>query len=173
MSLVPRLFWPLPRRQDRFRILAMMACSWAFARHAKLLDAVCSIPALSAAARQAGQASTSQIQLCSTRLLSLPLTGLQGRQIASSAALLPLGIQTNTSGGLAQPSQPSPSAECRSFHSHAGPDSMFQGSLGCLRISERSERKRLLDCTQRRTAFGLPNLNGDPSKKYHERRLIG
>ncbi|CAL5227881.1 g10922 [Coccomyxa viridis] len=25
----------------------------------------------------------------------------------------------------------------------------------------------------RTTAFGLPNLNGDPSKKYHERRLIG
>lgn len=142
----------------------MMACSWAFARHTKLLDVFCSIPALSAAARQAGQASTSQIHLCSTRLFSLPLTGLQGRQIASSAASLPLGLQSNTSGGLAQPSQPSPSAECRSFHSHTGSDSISQGNRGCLETSARSESKRLFECTQRRTAFGLPNLNGDPSK---------
>lgn len=150
-----------------------MACSWAFARHTKLIDAVCSIPALSAAARQAGQASTSQMHLCSTRTHSLPLAGPQSRQIASSAAPLPLALQTSSFGGQAQVMQPSTIAGCRTFHGHTSPRSTLQGSRDWLENAERSDSWRPLECLQRRTAFGLPNLNGDPSKKYHERRLIG
>ena len=150
-----------------------MVYSWAFARHTKLLDVVCSIPALSAAARQAGQASTSQIHFCSIRTLSLPLAGHQGRQTASSAAMLPQGPQTYSFGNLAQLMQPSSIAECRTFHGSTRPHRGMQGGRDCLESTERCESRRLFERIQRRTAFGLPNLNGDPSKKYHERRLIG
>ena len=153
--------------------LAEMVYSWAFARHTKLLDALCSIPALSAAARQAGQASTSQIHLCSTRMLSLPLAGHQGRQTASSAVMLPQGPQTHSFGALAQLMQPSAIVDCRTFHGSTRPHRIMQGSRECLESTEPCESRQSPERIQRRTAFGLPNLNGDPSKKYHERRLIG
>lgn len=149
-----------------------MACSWVFTRSSKVVDAICSVPALSAAARQAGQASTSQAHSCSTRLLGFPLASSQNRQVTGSVTLLPLGLQPNIRETQAD-NAPLSFSECRTLHTHSRLSSVLRSNTEVHDALRASGSRQPHDCHQRRTAFGLPNLNGDPSKKYHERRLIG
>lgn len=150
-----------------------MASIWGFARSSKLINAACSISSISAAARQAGQASTSEAHSCSTRLLSLLLAGSQSRQLASSAAVIPLALQTHALEGRLHLKQPSLITECRASHVHTKTDSLLHNSRRLADDREQTESSHFHEFSQRRTAFGLPNLNGDSSKKYTERRLIG
>ena len=151
-----------------------MAGARGFATSSKLIDAVCSIPAFSAAARQAGQASTSSAHSCSTRLLGLPLAGSQSRHISSSCSPPSHGLPSGPLREYMQPPQPPGFADCRRLHTLSRLNSPLHNSRDLPDSPEAAGRRQQpYDLLQKRTAFGLPNLNGDSSKKYTERRLIG
>jgi hypothetical protein len=150
-----------------------MAGARGFAMSSKLIDAVCSIPAFSAAARQANQASTSAAHSCSTRLLGLPLAGSQSRHISSSCSRFSHVLPSGPLREHMQLPQPPGFADCRRLHTLSRLDSPLHNSRKLPDTPEAAGRRQLHELLQKRKAFGLPNLNGDSTKKYTERRLIG
>ena len=146
-------------------------------RACNVIESASESPAFSSAARRSGQASTSGAQAlhhlpqqtyrsassgahgCTDRRHSAPwrLKGIADeirRQQCRNTDVFP-GRAVSTLA--CQPST-------RAGSSTAG----FSLSAALPRQAARSH-----DHEQRRSAFGLPNLNGDVSKHYQERRLIG
>ena len=69
--------------------------------------------------------------------------------------------------------QPPGFADCRRLHTLSRLDSPLHNSRKLPDTPEAAGRRQLHELLQKRKAFGLPNLNGDSTKKYTERRLIG
>ena len=154
-----------------------MRASRLVGRACNVIESATESPAISSAARGSGQASTSGAQAwphlpqqtyssassgapgCIGRPFSAPwrLKGIADeirRQQCRNTDVLPgravstLACQPNTKAGCSTAGSPlSEALRRQAARSHAH--------------------------EQRRLAFGLPNLNGDASKHYQERRLIG
>lgn len=144
----------------------LMTVSRNFTRLFRAVESFGNTPALCSVARRAGQPSTSAHGSClSDRHSYSPCAGG-----ATSACTI-----TRRVSGLNVVGR-----EADSLHGalqHCRPLCVFGRAAGLLHSESTAnspERCKALHAhQQRRCAFGLPNLNGDTSKQYQERRLIG
>ena len=140
----------------------------------RLLEAAQASPAFCAVARRAAQASTSgagegvsfSLRWSSSSSFCTQSRVIEGQELASRQmqGLLStiLGKQAPAASG-----RPLSTLACRApltGCSTAGSASLANQPVLPARLDSH---------LQQRTAFGLPNLNGDTSKRYTERRLIG
>ena len=148
-------------------------------RACKVVEAACESPAFSSAARRSGQASTSGAQ-------AWPLTHLPQQTCgsASSGAQGCIDRRCSAPWRLKGISDEIRRQQCRNTDVLPGravstlacqPSTRAGGSTAGFSLAEALPRQaaRSRAHEQRRSAFGLPNLNGDASKHYQERRLIG
>ena len=135
-----------------------------------LLEACCGPPAFCSIARRSAQASTSGSE-------ALPLLPRQCSQKYFSIPTCGPSSQPTCAGRRADGVTDALRAEYwkqagRSVSTAACPAPLLPGRLAVSTLPAR-QPGRLLQHQQQRSAFGLPNLNGDSSKHYQERRLIG
>ena len=143
-----------------------MTVSRNFTRLFRAVEYLGDTPSLCSVARRAGQPSTSAYSSCLSDQRSYsPCAGRATSACTVTRKLSGLNVvgrEADPLHGALQHYRP----VC-TFGTTAGP-------LHSKSTANSSERCTALHAhQQRRCAFGLPNLNGDTSKQYQERRLIG
>ena len=151
----------------------LMTVSRNFPRLFRAVESLGNTPSLCSIARRAGQPSTSAYSSCLSDQRSYsPCAGRATSACTVTRKLSGLNVvgrEAHPLHGALQHYRP----VC-TFGATAGPLHSNNTLKGGNNTANSSERCTALHAhQQRRCAFGLPNLNGDTSKQYQERRLIG